>query len=200
MKDFKQLNSKLTKYLDEFNLSCSDDNLVDLKSDLINFRDNKDQATKSKIQSKFDLIGKPYSKLATLFTTSTNQYVYNLMPELSSIGDIRHCLIIDDKYSNILNKLCQTVVSSLSKNSQSKILIDEKLSLIVFIEILNSILIVIDSIVRNVESIPTTYEVENYITNLVQEERKHLMYNLQDSEKLIDKYLKLLDELDTHTI
>lgn len=111
MKNAKELYFILTSYLDDFALSCSEKELTHLKTDLSKCREKEDQITCNSIQGRVDKIRKSYKNIATFFTSSNNQYMDNLMPELLDVGDIRYCISIEKKYINTLDKLYQTVMS-----------------------------------------------------------------------------------------
>lgn len=75
------------------------------------------------------------------------------------------------------------------------------MSLVVFKQILNSVLIIIDNIISSSGSTPTKGEVERFINSILDAEKEYPSYHLEDYKKevLLDKYLNLLNELDNQT-
>ncbi|MCM3782437.1 hypothetical protein M3231_05595 [Neobacillus mesonae] len=196
----EEFKAKLKKNLDNMMLLGSDEVLGDLKANLIRFKETNDQSALIDIQKILDPIRKSYTNLAAFFTSSTNQYMYNVMPEFFLIADIRYCVVIGNTYSNILSNLCELAIFSVSNSSSTKININGEVSLTVFVDILNSLLIVFYNVMKeDCDSNPTKEEIEEYILSILEKDKEHPAYNWTNDKKeqLVETYLRLLSELDS---
>jgi len=189
----EEMDNKINQHLHDFSLACSENNLREIEKNLLAHTLFKSQEVINKIELS-------YTRLSSLFTSSNYNYANNFSPELMSINDIRYCIPINKTYISHLNNLIATTVKA-STGFQIRTSNDITISLVTFLKIINSILIIFYNIIKNENILmPTGEEIESYILRLLEIEKEQACVNLPPKEKesLLEKYLINSQELDSY--
>jgi hypothetical protein len=136
-----------------------------------------------------------YLAVENLFKSSNHAYIYNLMPELSSIGDIRRCITVNN--TDPLQHFYNTVLDSIPDAHEdfTRVVFPKEVSLKLYLKIMGPTLHLLNTLMSH-KPVPSRREVNDLVYQLQITEILQDTLDKQDKSEMLEKYLKTLEELD----